>query len=170
MSRSGRRLTPDEEALWRRVARDVVRTRQTELTLLEDWAAPAPSAPASNRAPPSQAQATIAKTGPVAYRGGEKRVRRGRLSIEVRLDLHGMTQDRARGALLSAIERGHGDGARLMLVITGKGGADGRGVLRRRLPAWLGEPAFRKIVSGYAEAHARHGGGGAFYVFLRAQS
>jgi DNA-nicking Smr family endonuclease len=41
------------------------------------------------------------------------------------------------------------------------------GVLRRSLPLWLAEPEFSVLVSGYASAHARHGGSGAFYVMLR---
>ena len=57
--------------------------------------------------------------------------------------------------------------ARCVLVITGKG-KGGEGVLRRNFLRWLEMPAARVLVSGYSEAHARHGGSGAWYVFLRA--
>ena len=53
-----------------------------------------------------------------------------------------------------------------MLVITGKG-KEGQGVLRRNFLLWLESPGARRLVSGYAESHPKHGGAGAFYVFLR---
>ena len=73
----------------------------------------------------------------------------------------------------------HRGGYRTVLVITGKGlktrerdaepwdYVEEPGVLRRKLPEWLGSPEFRQQVSGIAPAHIRHGGGGAFYVTLR---
>ena len=57
-------------------------------------------------------------------------------------------------------------GARCVLVITGKGRM-GAGVLRSRLSDWIGDPALRPIIAGHATAHARHGGEGATYIFLR---
>ena len=57
-----------------------------------------------------------------------------------------------------------------MLVVTGKGGRDGAGgVLKQKLPDWLAAGSLRAIVSGYAQAHQKHGGGGAYYVFLKAR-
>ena len=56
-----------------------------------------------------------------------------------------------------------------MLVITGKGRA-GEGVIRKRFLDWLNTPDVRDQVASYAQAHQRHGGGGAFYVFLKRQS
>lgn len=73
--------------------------------------------------------------------------------------------------MLRFVARASGEGASLVLVITGKGRiADEnreRGVLRRRVPQWLGEAAFRKFVVGFEEAHIGHGGEGALYVRLR---
>jgi len=43
----------------------------------------------------------------------------------------------------------------------------GQGVLRRRLPEWLRDPDIAPMTTGYASAHRRHGGDGAWYVFLR---
>lgn len=77
-----------------------------------------------------------------------------------------MSQDQARDALLGFVERAAADGWRSVLVITGKG-LSGDGVLRRRLPDWLAEPAIRAHVAGVAEAHRRHGGKGAVYLTLR---
>jgi len=95
---------------------------------------------------------------------------RGRKEIDARLDLHGMTQTRAHGALLSFLQRAHSEGLTFVLVITGKGkiGAEAeRGVLRRQVPQWLSLPEFRSLVVGFEEAHIGHGGEGALYVRVR---
>lgn len=108
----------------------------------------------------------------------EKRVRRGRLDVEASLDLHGLTQDAAKHLLLRFIADSRAEGLRHVLVITGKGASlrelahpewnrEAPGVLKRRLPDWLSEPAFRGHVVAYAPAHRRHGGGGAFYLTLK---
>lgn len=97
--------------------------------------------------------------------------------IEARLDLHGMRQREAHGALVSFLRSCAARGVRHVLVITGKGApegyerdymqGEGRGVLRRLVPQWLAEPGFRGMVVSYTAAHARHGGEGALYVRLR---
>ncbi|MDN2566412.1 Smr/MutS family protein, partial [Aquibium sp. A9E412] len=93
---------------------------------------------------------------------------RGRVPLEARVDLHGMTQAEAHGLLLSFLRRAHAGGLRHVLVITGKGSAPGdSGVLRRAVPQWLATTPFRPLVSGVSEAGRRHGGGGALYVRLR---
>ena len=105
------------------------------------------------------------------------RLRRGKLDPEARIDLHGMTLDQAHGALTGFVLRAHGAGRRLVLVVTGKGKDrdDGgpipvrRGVLRHNVPHWLRMPPLGPIVLQVTEAHIRHGGGGAYYVYLRRQ-
>jgi DNA-nicking Smr family endonuclease len=94
-------------------------------------------------------------------------VRRGRLEIAASIDLHGYTQDRAQAALGAFLANQHGAGARVVIVVTGKGRAGETGVLKRRLPAWLDAPGVRPLIAGFAQAHRRHGGAGAFYVFLK---
>lgn len=98
--------------------------------------------------------------------GRRRRIARGRDEIAARLDLHGMDQDRARLALVSFLLRAQEDGARSVLVITGKG-YSGTGVLRRRAPEWLSDPALRTVVAGLSPADDRHGGEGAYYVALK---
>jgi len=96
----------------------------------------------------------------------ERRITIGRETIGARLDLHGMSQDRARAALQGFILRAQQEGQRAVLVITGRGRLDA-GVLRRRLPDWLAEAPLRAVVAGVSRAHRRHGGEGAFYVALK---
>jgi DNA-nicking Smr family endonuclease len=98
--------------------------------------------------------------------GRRRRLIRERDPIAAVIDLHNMTQDVARATLTNFILRARGQGERAVLVITGKG-ALGDGVLRRRVPDWLGEPPLRDAVAGLSEAHRRHGGEGALYVALR---
>lgn len=103
----------------------------------------------------------------------DQKVRRGRLPIDGRIDLHGMTQDRAHDSLLAFVRGSYASGRRLLLVITGKGGPAedrsyaGRGVLRSAVPRWLNEPTLRPMVLAVHEAQPQHGGGGALYVFLK---
>ncbi len=103
------------------------------------------------------------------------RLKRGKLSPEARIDLHGMTLDRAHGALNRFILQSQGRGLRLVLVITGKGAREDpydplprpRGVLKRQVPMWLQQPPLAQAVLQTAPAHIRHGGDGALYVYLR---
>lgn len=98
----------------------------------------------------------------------DEKVRRGRLAIDGRIDLHGMTQSEAHDALLGFIRRSHGNGRRLVLVITGKGGMPrGEGVLRSAVPRWLQEGSIRPLVLAVHQAQPQHGGGGAYYVYLK---
>ncbi len=113
----------------------------------------------------------------------KRKLGRGRVEIDARLDLHGKTQAAAhqvlRSFLLNAQARHH----RTVLIITGKGDQalarhtlhsfevihtpERTGVLMRCVPQWLSEPELRDLVIGYQPAHPRHGGGGALYVRLR---
>lgn len=93
---------------------------------------------------------------------------KGRLPIEARIDLHGMTQGEAHALLLSFLRRAHMLGVRHVLVITGKGSSLGSdGVLRKAVPDWFATPAFRSLVGGFESAARGHGGAGALYVRLR---
>ncbi len=88
------------------------------------------------------------------------------------LDLHGMTQAAAHGALRSFLFSSQARGDRCVLVITGKGARTGTehaepGVLRRVVPQWLRLPDLRGLVLGFEEAAQRHGGAGALYIRLR---
>jgi DNA-nicking Smr family endonuclease len=107
--------------------------------------------------------------------GAYKKMTRGKLKPEGRLDLHGMTLAQAHPALIRFIADAHDAGKRLVLVITGKGrdrdSGDPipirRGVLKHQVPSWLHAPPLGAIVLDIREAHQRHGGGGAYYVYLK---
>jgi DNA-nicking Smr family endonuclease len=103
-----------------------------------------------------------------------KKMMRGKLKPEARIDLHGMTLAQAHPALTRFILDAHDDGLRLVLVITGKGKDRDdpgpipirRGVLKHQVPNWLHMPPLGRVVMDIREAHIRHGGTGAYYVYL----
>lgn len=97
-----------------------------------------------------------------------QKLQKGRMAIDGRIDLHGLTQGEAYGLLLAFFHRAHAEGRRNLLVVTGKGRSPGsQGALRRAVPAWLSTPAFRGLVHSHADAARHHGGSGALYVRLR---
>jgi DNA-nicking Smr family endonuclease len=109
------------------------------------------------------------------------RLRKGTLEPDARIDLHGRTEEAAHRALLGFLRSVQRSGARLVLVITGKGarqrGSDepfdmdearrSRGVLKSAVPRWLAEPAFAALIADSRSAHRKHGGAGALYVYLK---
>ena len=97
-----------------------------------------------------------------------RKLARGRLPIDGRIDLHGLTQSEAHNLLFGFLARAHERGLRHVLVITGKGASRGsEGVLKRLVPQWLTKPEFRFLISGYEDAARSHGGEGALYIRLR---
>jgi DNA-nicking Smr family endonuclease len=107
--------------------------------------------------------------------GTHRKMLRGKLKPEARIDLHGMTLAQAHPVLTRFILDAHDDGLRLVLVITGKGKDRDdpgpipirRGVLKHQVPNWLHMPPLGRVVLDVREAHIRHGGAGAYYVYLR---
>ena len=96
----------------------------------------------------------------------DKKTRRGQVQIDAKIDLHDMTQSQAKPALNKAIIRAANRNHRCVLVVTGKG-LRGDGVLRKNFTSWISDPDIRPLIATYAQAHIRHGGSGAWYVFLK---
>lgn len=96
----------------------------------------------------------------------QRRLSRERDPIEARIDLHGFGRFEAEDQLRAFLMGSQARGLRSVLVITGQGRRGG-GVIRASLVEWLSSPHLRHVVSGFASAHRRHGGDGAFYVTLR---
>lgn len=103
-----------------------------------------------------------------------ERLRKGAKEPEARIDLHGMTAERAHRVCLTFLGDAMSRGLRVVLVITGKGQRSetdimrsGRGVLRESLPGWLRASPLGGSIVGIYQAHQKHGGAGAFYVYLK---
>jgi len=169
-----RRLSAEEGKLWSDITRSVAPLRRRR-TLVDPGYSPAPDKRGPLSAP---ARSAPAATRPAPQlepfdRRLKQRLARGNAPIDARIDLHGKTQSAAHAALLSFLRRAQRDGAKFVLVITGKGGGrddwSERGVLKRQVPQWLTLPEFRGYVVGFEHAHAGHGGTGALYVRIRRQ-
>jgi len=180
-----RRLSAEEIELWLNVTRNVVRRPGSRLP--ERVAPPAKTKlelyPDGNKGMsealsslPEGSRPAAAVSAPPPLAPLERRLRqklaRGRAAPEASIDLHGMRRQEAFIALREFLLRAQLEGARLVLVVTGKGGrspsGDGTpGVLRTSVPNWLREPLYHAVVLGFEEAQRPHGGSGAFYVRLR---
>ncbi|APG48777.1 Smr/MutS family protein [Phaeobacter porticola] len=194
-----RKLTSEEIDLWHRVARQAERlhpkTAMAPATLplpkpkptksalppqerfspeIFELGAKAGSKPARHDLKPSVAGSL--RSAPLQMDGkAYRKMTRGKLKPEGKLDLHGMRVDAAHPALVRFILSAHGSGKRLVLVITGKGKDRDepgpmpvpRGVLRHQVPQWLSLPPLSQAVLQVTPAHVSHGGGGAYYVYLR---
>nr|WP_246423222.1 Smr/MutS family protein [Roseospira visakhapatnamensis] len=129
---------------------------------------PVVTTPSPGRARHALPEALRAGDGAGIDRRTHDRFRRGRMAIEARLDLHGMTRERAHHALNAFLRRAHDQGARCVLVVTGKGSdREGGGVLRRDVPRWLNQTDVRHLVLGFTPARPRDGGEGALYVLIK---
>jgi DNA-nicking Smr family endonuclease len=178
-----RKLSDEERALWtgfvhsitplREAADAAEQPAQDSEPVVASVVAPQP---VSNPAPPALEK----KSPPLSPLGRRlrQRVGRGREPIDARFDLHGLTQTEAHAALRRFLHRAQAQGARTVLIVTGKGtgrslddrgddAARERGVLKRQVPLWLALPEFRALIIGFEDAHASHGGQGALYVRLR---
>ena len=192
--RKRRELSPDELGLWRKVAASVRPLPKKALPPLAAIA-PAPIQPSPVQCVPllQVKPAEASKPGPQISsldQSTERRIRRGRMGVDGRLDLHGYTQAHAHIALMRFLSSQRARGARLVLIITGKGhdardgqgdrdrgerdpgardrpGPQSHGVLRRLVPIWLNGPGMAEHVVSTGEALPRHGGAGALYVYLR---
>jgi DNA-nicking Smr family endonuclease len=176
MSRKARRLSTEDRILWNRVAKTVTPLPGSALE-----PEPEPEAaetgvevPTTDKRKPlprplHQPAAQTAPSHPgVIDTKTRARIAKGRLSLDARVDLHGLTQSEAHGLLLSFLQRAHSAGLRHVLVITGKGSSPAsEGVLRRAVPSWFATQPFRGLVSGHSAATRQHGGDGALYVRLR---
>jgi DNA-nicking Smr family endonuclease len=183
-TRGRRALSGEDHALWEGVTRSVKPLKRRRAPSVKPKPAEAPPpAVSEHKKPPSRPAPVLTplpKAKPSApplaplERRLKQKVARGSAPIDARIDLHGMTQERAHAALLRFLRKQQGEGARLVLVITGKGARASvatqegeRGVLRRAVPHWLALPEFRAYVIGFEAAHIGHGGEGALYVRVR---
>ena len=183
-----RTLRPEEEELWHAVTRTAHAMHPARRTPTPETPAPKPE-PKPPLAPFTMGTKTATRPHDLAKPLREQiaaqplhmdakqfaRMSRGRLAPESRIDLHGMTLAEAHPELVAFILDAWRQEMRLVLVITGKGKIrddhgpipQRMGVLRHQVPQWLRLPPLGPVVQQVAEAHLKHGGAGAYYVYLR---
>lgn len=187
MSRKPRVPSPEEERLWQLVAGgakplDKRRTREIPQELPKTRPRPdareifeIPEFRIGEKTAPSPAAAAASSRTTIRMDQRKfMRMKRGKTAPDVRIDLHGKTSEEGRAALVSFLFGAHREGHRTVLVITGKGRERNDagpipqrpGILRQQLPQWVSSAPLDQIVLQCTEAHPRHGGSGAFYVYL----
>lgn len=193
MSRRKRMLNAEEAELWARVAETAIpmspklakpAPRPAKTKVIEPQSPRAISSfrlgeqatprPAKHNLAPSL-EDHFAKAAVAMDKKAFTRLKQGRLSPEARIDLHGMTLDQAHPALNRFILDSHARGRRLVLVITGKGKMKDTGdpiptrigVLRHQVPHWFQQHPLKPLILQVAQASQKHGGSGAYYVYLR---
>ena len=169
-----RSLSPDEAALWARVA-------STIRPLSRDKIEPAPAAPPQAMAMPSNRPRTrpVASPAPPARPipgttldgSWDRRLGSGSVEPDRIVDLHGMTLDGAWRAIDTALDQSIARGHRLLLLITGhhRPGEPPvrRGAIRAAVHDWLAASRHAADIAAVRGAHRRHGGGGSLYIVLR---
>lgn len=189
-----RSLSREELELWHRVTRSVDRLPRASAARehkpparfgtdhlpgpARAWPAPSPRPRQSGRSAPSPPEPTKIRTPALESFDWRlhKRLARGRASVDDMIDLHGLRQPEAHRALRRFLIAAQSRAAKVVLVVTGKGGGSAAsgswseragGVLSRAVPQWLSSPEFRILVAGFEKAGSAHGGAGALYVRLR---
>ena len=197
MSRKRKSLSPEDTDLWERVKSATTPMHPTSTKIFQPEKKPTKTASKKLDSPeflvPNFSIGTRAKAKTSSHdlapaitdhlhqtpvkmdRKAFARMKRGKLSPEARIDLHGLTLAAAHPQLIRFVLHEHAAGSRLVLVITGKGKAKPdpgpiptrMGVLRHQVPQWLSMQPLSSVVLQVTPAHRSHGGEGAYYVYLR---
>ena len=178
MSSRRRDIDAAEKKLWRHVTRNVTPYHSLNKTEIESEPSSTserasqtrPSSSANKNTPKSTSHVmpiTLGATANIDRRTSMK-FKRGKLSIDGQIDLHGLTLRQAHDAFNDFVRRSYTRQDRCILVITGKGrGGEKFGKIRRELPHWINESSLRSYVLAVSEAQIRDGGSGAFYILLK---
>jgi DNA-nicking Smr family endonuclease len=175
----------NDAALWARIAQTATplkkRNRATQVATPRK-PAPSPKAKLGAKADAKSLEAPKPPRPSHAPHTGldrqtARKLEKGALAVEARLDLHGMRQRDAHAALRKFLKWAQGKDYRHVLVITGKGSAreertsfyeeEARGILRQAVPHWLSHGDLAPLIVSFSEAPRRLGGEGALYVRLR---
>jgi DNA-nicking Smr family endonuclease len=169
-----RRLSAEEAALWARVAasvRPLPGRRAPALPVPPKAEPPRTVAPAPAKATPPPkprpAPPRMSVTSATLDGGWDRRLASGQAHPDDTIELHGHTLAAAHARLDLAVEMAVAEGARVLLIVTGKGSSGRPGLIRAELADWLDGSRHRARIAALRPAHRRHGGGGAFYLVLR---
>lgn len=133
--------------------------------------------------PPKPDNAPLKKIEPVfgavgMMRSKRRALTRGQLEPTARIDLHGDRLEVARDRFERFVKTSAQDRHKLVLVVTGKGGqvrqsdfgVQVSGVIKRAFPEWVSASEMSKLIAHYCPSHKKHGGDGAFYIFIRSKA
>lgn len=183
--RAPRGLSPDEAALWQRVAATIVPlnpVRKSKPVPAEPVAIPVPAPPKAIKGrvpPPLLTPPPTPVARPLQNHGldstWDRKLARGAIIPDVTIDLHGMNLDAAHGRLNGGIAQALAMESRVILLIAGKprphdehdARGSRRGVIRAKLLDWLAHSPHARNIAAVRPAQPRHGGAGAVYIVLR---
>ena len=177
-------LTQEDQELWKRYMgiEDAHNCSNGDfVTLLDSYDTPVQeeTLPAKNKedAPAeTHASRAVPKSNSIIDGRIDKKLKQGKIAVERIYDLHGLNQHQAYAALEKFIYKSYQEKCRCVLIITGKGKSiqkqenwfeKPQGVLKEKLPQWLSTKNFAHIVLKTTKAHSKHGGDGAYYIYLR---
>lgn len=102
-------------------------------------------------------------------KNSDKKLKSGKLKIDLKLDFHGLTFSEAFDLLLYSIDRAYNQGFRCLLVVTGKGKntKQGKDSIKSQISKWLQHPNISSKIIKYVDANIKHGGTGAIYILLK---
>ncbi len=171
MAGKDRKTGGDDTALWRAVTKNVKPNPERNAPAAKPQAKQ-PKAKAPSRAKPAvaaparqeleRAVDAAPRLDPIARRTA-RRLKSGRIEIDGKIDLHGLSQDAAHTALFRFIPEASAAGKRNVLVVTGKG----KGILQKAVPMWLTSGRLAEYVVSISAAPQALGGAGALFVVLR---
>lgn len=177
-----RKLSAEDRILWSKVAKSTrpLPERAGDISAFDEFLAEEHAAEEARQEKTKDVASASAPQPPAATpqkkpsgahhpleRPVKRKIAKGRLPLEGRIDLHGLIQSEAHVMLLDFLIRAHERGLRHVLVITGKGSSMGsEGALKRAVPLWFSKPEFRYLISSYEAAAQHHGGEGALYIRL----
>lgn len=187
MRRPPRGLTPDEAAVWAKVAATVqpLGGRRPQAADQVMAAAPVTAAPAIRTgsrpqpAPTPPAPPDPPRARPLDRHGldasWERKLAKAALAPDFTLDLHGHSLEAAHARLEHGLTQALAQGARLLLLITGRPRpadsqtlrGERRGAIRAKVLDWLAAGSHAHRIAAVRQAHPRHGGAGALYIVLR---
>lgn len=105
----------------------------------------------------------------------DKKLGTGHVIPDRTIDLHGHNLAAAHHRLDVGLDHAIRDGARIILLVTGRAPRSGssrldlplRGIIRESVGDWLAASRHAPNIAAIRNAHPRHGGAGALYIVLR---
>ena len=143
---------------------------------------PQPNKPRTNKTNPPQTTPSANKKNiqkfQIEKNTNNKKLKKGKIPINVKIDFHGMAYNDAKELFISSINQCFTDNKRCILYITGKGirkqkdsyEQDNRlyyGKIRNGFDEWTKIKGVQEKILNIQEAPIKQGGDGAFLVFLR---
>jgi DNA-nicking Smr family endonuclease len=184
-----RKLSRDEAALWDRVAQTVAPLKSSPNVREEVAARHVDAVVASTQRRPPQKPSTPSAGPPPRDKRRvdrpldlhtldatwDRKLARGVVQPDFTIDLHGHTLDSAHVRLDHALSLALAQGARVVLLVTGRprpsgdhaGRGERRGAIRAKFLDWLAAGPHASRIAAIRPAHPRHGGAGAVYLVMR---